>query len=387
MDVVALAQALIRCRTVTPSEGGALDLVATHLARLGFTVERPRFAQPDGVVVENLYARLGTSAPVIAFAGHVDVVPPGDVAAWTHGPFAADLGDDAAVHGRGAVDMKGSIAAFLAAIEEWQRARVVGAPGSLVVLLTCDEEGIATHGTRELVPWLAARGVTLDACLVGEPTSRAVVGDTLKVGRRGSFTAQLTVLGTQGHVAYPERADNPVHRLARIVAELVSQPLDRGTPEFEPSSLQVVSLDVGNRASNVIPARASALLNIRFNPLHTGASLEAWLRRMLDASGARYELAVSVAGEAFVTPRGPWLDVVGEAVRSVIGRLPDASTTGGTSDARFLTTLCPVVELGLVGDTMHRVDERVPVADLHRLVEIYVRVLERALPATPSAIG
>lgn len=386
MDVVALAQALIRCRTVTPSEGGALDLVATQLARLGFAVERPRFTQPDGVVVDNLYARFGTSAPVIAFAGHVDVVPPGDATAWAHEPFAADLGDDV-VYGRGAVDMKGSIAAFLAAVDEWQRARAKDTPGSLVVLLTCDEEGIATHGTRELVPWLTARGVTLDACLVGEPTSRAVVGDTLKVGRRGSFTAQLTVLGTQGHVAYPERADNPVHRLARIVADLVSQPLDRGTPEFEPSSLQVVSLDVGNRASNVIPARASALLNIRFNPLHTGASLEQWLRQRLDASGARYELSVSVAGEAFVTPRGPWLDVVGAAVQSVIGGLPEASTTGGTSDARFLTKLCPVVELGLVGDTMHRVDERVPVADLRRLVEIYVRVLERALPAKPGAIG
>lgn len=386
MDVVALAQALIRCRTVTPSEGGALDLVATQLARLGFAVERPRFTQPDGVVVDNLYARFGTSAPVIAFAGHVDVVPPGDATAWAHEPFAADLGDDV-VYGRGAVDMKGSIAAFLAAVDEWQRARAKDTPGSLVVLLTCDEEGIATHGTRKLVPWLTARGVTLDACLVGEPTSRAVVGDTLKVGRRGSFTAQLTVLGTQGHVAYPERADNPVHRLARIVADLVSQPLDRGTPEFEPSSLQVVSLDVGNRASNVIPARASALLNIRFNPLHTGASLEQWLRQRLDASGARYELSVSVAGEAFVTPRGPWLDVVGAAVQSVIGGLPEASTTGGTSDARFLTKLCPVVELGLVGDTMHRVDERVPVADLRRLVEIYVRVLERALPAKPGAIG
>ncbi len=372
IDPVELAQALIRRPSVTPLDAGAMDVAQRALEGLGFTCRRLRFGE-----IENLYARRGTSSPNLCFAGHTDVVAPGDEAAWRHGPFEG-LVDGGMLYGRGAADMKGGIAAFIAAASQILAA---GAPkGSLSLLITGDEEGVAVDGTRRVVETLLADGERIDHCVVGEPSSSAVLGDMVKIGRRGSLNAEITVDGRQGHVAYPHRALNPLPPLINLLARLQARPLDDGYPEFQSSNLEVTSVDVGNPTTNVIPARAAARLNIRFNPAHTGQTLSDWLMAECAAVQASFEgkvgLAVQVSGEAFLTEPGPFVDVIREACRQVLDREPELSTSGGTSDARFIRQLCPVVELGLVGASMHAVDEHTPVADLEVLAGLYRRLIE-----------
>ena len=371
MEPLALAQALIRCPSVTPADAGALDVAAAALAGLGFAVTRLAF---DGT--PNLFARIGAGAPHFCFAGHTDVVPPGD-AAWSSDPFGAEV-RDGALFGRGACDMKGAIAAFVAAAAGHL---AEGPPrGSISLLVTGDEEGPATGGAVRVLEWMAEHGHVPDFCLVGEPTNPARLGDAIKIGRRGSLNAAIAIHGIQGHAAYPARADNPVHRLVRALAALTAAPLDAGTEWFEPSSLQVTSVDVGNPATNVIPATARAQLNIRFNDRHTGASLEAWLRAAMAQHAERFTLEASVSGEPFLTTPGADVARLAAAVRSVTGREPRLDTGGGTSDARFIARHCPVAEFGLAGATMHQADENVPVADLLALTEIYRAVLRAFLP-------
>ncbi len=367
-DPVALAQALIRCPSVTPADAGALDVVAAAVAAMGFAVHRLDF---DGT--PNLFARRGDAAPHFCFAGHTDVVPPG--AAWSADPFGGEL-RDGMVYGRGACDMKGGIAAFLAAIPD---ENVDDNPGSISLLITGDEEGPATGGTVRVLEWMAAHGHVPDFCLVGEPTNPERLGEVIKIGRRGSLNARITVEGVQGHVAYPARADNPVHRLVHALAELTGAALDDGTDWFEPSSLQVTSVDVGNPAANVVPGAAVARLNIRFNDRHTGATLEAWLREALARHAERWTLDVRVSGEAFLTAPGPHTDRLARAVAQATGVQPRLDTGGGTSDARFIATYCPVAEFGLVGATMHMADERVPVADLRALTAAYAAIIRAFL--------
>ncbi len=368
LDPVSLAQALIRCASVTPADAGALHVVADAAERLGFTVHRLDF---DGT--PNLFARRGTAGPHFCFAGHTDVVPPG-TAPWAADPFGADLRDDA-LYGRGACDMKGAVAAFLAAVAE----QPPGA-GSVSLLITGDEEGPATGGTVRVLQWMAQHGHVPDFCLVGEPTNPAALGEVIKIGRRGSLNARIVVTGVQGHVAYPARVDNPVHRLVRALADIASARVDEGTDWFEPSTLQVTSVDVGNTATNLVPATASARLNIRFNDRHTGASLEAWLRTVLARHAAQFTLDVAVSGEAFLTTPGAETGRLAAAIQSVTGLSPRLDTGGGTSDARFIARYCPVAEFGLVGATMHMTDEHVPLADLRQLTDIYGAVLRAFVP-------
>jgi succinyl-diaminopimelate desuccinylase len=370
-DPLPLAQALIRCRSVTPADDGALAVVEAALAPLGFTCHRLDFS-----TTPNLYARRGTAAPHLMFAGHTDVVPPGQ-GPWTTDPFGAELRDDL-LFGRGATDMKGGVAAWVAAIAD-VLARRPDLPGSLSLLITGDEEGPALDGTVKVLAWMAERGEIPDCCLVGEPTSKVALGDTIKVGRRGSLNAAITVHGTQGHSAYPQRADNAVHRLVRVLHALTAEPLDRGTQFFEPSTLQVTSVDVGNPATNVIPGSATARLNIRFNELHTEASLTARLRAVLEGEAPRHELSISCSGESFLTRPGPFVDALVRAVRAECGRDPALDTGGGTSDARFVARHCPVAELGAVGATMHQADECTPVEELRALARLYARVIEEVV--------
>ena len=373
IDPVTLAQDLIRCPSVTPEDAGALGRLEAVLKDMGFTYHRLRFEEPGTEPVENLYARLSDRGPNFCFAGHTDVVPPGDQRSWSVSPFGGIVAAGR-LYGRGAVDMKGAIAAFVAAVSRHLEEK--GTPdGSISLLITGDEEGVAVNGTRKVLAWLKERGETLDACLVGEPTNPRALGDMIKIGRRGSLTGHLTVHGAQGHVAYPHLADNPLPRLVRMLASITDEPLDQGTEHFQPSTLALTTIDVGNAASNVIPAQGKATFNIRFNDAHTPASLEAWLRAKLDAVGGAYELRLHCSGDSFLTPPGPLTDLVAEAVERVTGRRPDHSTTGGTSDARFIKDFCPVVELGLVGQTMHKVDEHVALDDLHRLTDIYTEIL------------
>jgi succinyl-diaminopimelate desuccinylase len=370
-DPLPLAQALIRCRSVTPADDGAMAVLEAALRPLGFACHRLRFGE-----IENLFARRdgGAAGPYLCFAGHTDVVPVGDAAAWSADPFGAEV-RDGLLYGRGATDMKGAIAAFVAAAEGFLAARPEAA-GSVSLLITGDEEGPAVDGTARMLEWMAANGHVPDMCLVGEPTSRARLGDVIKIGRRGSLNAAITIHGTQGHVAYPQRADNPVHRLVRVLHGLTARPLDAGTEWFEPSSLQLTSVDVGNPATNVIPAVARARLNIRFNDRHTGESLAAMLRPALEAEGARFDLEVAVSGEAFLTQPGPFVEALRRAVRRATGGEAALDTGGGTSDARFIARYCPVAELGAVGATMHKVDECTPVEELRGLAALYRAVLE-----------
>lgn len=380
IDPIALTRALIRCPSVTPRDDGALAVIRAALEPLGFTCHDLRFSQPGTPDIDNLYARIGTRAPHFCFAGHSDVVPVGARDSWTVDPFAAEL-IDGFVYGRGAADMKGAIAAFCAAVERFIAMRGRDFPGSISLLITGDEEGPSINGTTKMLNWIAARGERIDACVVGEPTNQRTLGDMAKIGRRGSMNLLLDVQGQQGHVAYPHLADNPIHRLVRMLADLTGAPLDEGNAHFPPSSLQVTSIDVGNAATNVIPARARAMINIRFNDHHTAASLEASIRKRLDALGGHYALDVSVSGEAFLTPPGPLSDLISGAVESVTGKRPELSTTGGTSDARFIRAYAPVVEFGLVGLTMHKVDERAAVADIRALTAIYEAMLDRFFAA------
>ena len=374
-----LARALIRCESVTPADGGALDVLQGALQTLGFACHRLPFEEPGTAPVDNLYARRGDGRPNFCFAGHTDVVPTGDRAEWTREPFAAQV-DDGVLYGRGASDMKGAIAAFVAAVA---RFGIDGAGGgSISLLITGDEEGPAINGTRKVLDWLAGRGETLDACLVGEPTNPDEVGEMVKIGRRGSLNGTLRVTGRQGHVAYPLLADNPLPRLVTLLDALLALELDRGTDHFQPSRLELTSIDVGNEATNVIPGAAAARFNVRFNDRHTGASLERTIRTSLDATGEPYELATEVSGEAFVTPPGRLSTIIAESVAAVTGMTPTLSTTGGTSDARFIKDHCPVAEFGLIGRTMHRTDECVPVDAVERLADIYLGVLERYFAET-----
>ena len=383
-DPVALARALIRCPSVTPQEGGALALLARVLEVAGFRVHRVTFSDANTPDVENLYARIGTRGPHFAFAGHTDVVPPGDEAQWTHPPFGGDLVGDA-IFGRGAVDMKGAIACFIAAVLDHLAARDLDAPGSISLVITGDEEGPGVNGTQKLLRWAAERGESFDHCLVGEPTNPAALGDMIKIGRRGSLSGTLTVTGKQGHVAYPHLADNPIRYLVRIMSELMSDTLDYGTEHFDPSNLEFTSVDVGNRATNVIPAQASARFNIRFNDRHTQESLKGWIEaRAAQAAGNDVKCSFRYAdggSEAFLTRPGPFLDLVVQAVSEATGRKPALSTSGGTSDVRFIKDYCPVVEFGLVGQTMHAVDERVPLTDLETLTAAYRGILDRYFAA------
>ncbi len=379
-DPIAIAQELIRCRSVTPEEGGALRYLVKVLADAGFTVRRMTFTEPGTPDVDNLFAKVGAGAPHLVFAGHTDVVPPGDEAAWRHPPFAGEIADGV-LYGRGAVDMKGAIAAFIAAAIDYVRANDGRIRGSISLLLTGDEEGPSVNGTAKLLAWAAERGEKFDHCLLGEPTNPDNLGDAIKIGRRGSLSGTITVTGKQGHVAYPHLAKNPIHSLMRIMTELMSETLDHGTDHFDASNLEFTSVDVGNRATNVIPSQARARFNIRFNDRHTLQSLRSWLEMRCAKAAAANDVTCEVEyaqgnSEAFLTQPGPFVDIVRSAVRDVTGRQPALSTSGGTSDARFIKNYCPVLEFGLVGQTMHQVDERVPVADVTALTAIYRRVLE-----------
>ncbi len=373
IDAVELTRDLIRRPSVTPADAGAMDVVEQTLARLGFACRRMRFGE-----IENLYARYGTASPNLCFAGHTDVVPVGDAAAWTRDAFAAEVADGVLI-GRGAVDMKSAIAAFAAAAAEAIASGQV--TGSLSFLITGDEEGVATDGTVKVVEALKAEGEAIDHCIVGEPTSAETFGDMVKVGRRGSINAEIVVEGVQGHVAYPHRAANPARPLIRMLTALQDRKLDDGYPEFQPSNLEVTLIEMPNTATNVIPAVARARLNIRFNPNQPGRQLADWfdLEAWRAAAGFPGKVTVTsqISGEAFLTERGGFTDLVAQAVADVTGHAPELSTSGGTSDARFIRALCPVIEVGLVGKTMHQVDERAPVEEIRTLQRVYSRIIAR----------
>jgi succinyl-diaminopimelate desuccinylase len=383
-DALSIARDLVRCASVTPADAGALGVLEKILKGAGFEVHRLTFGEPGTADVENLYARIGKSAPHIAFAGHTDVVPPGEEAAWTHGAFSGDV-SDGFLYGRGAVDMKGGIACSVAAVLE-HLAEHGGKPsndgsGSISFLITGDEEDIAVNGTTKLLQWAAARGEKFDHCVLGEPSNVETLGDCIKIGRRGSLSGTLYVEGIQGHVAYPHRAANPVPDIARLIVALCDEPLDRGSAQFQASNLEFTSIDVGNSASNVIPAQARAKLNIRFNDLHTQDSLRELVeQRLIKASGNRIRARIAWEpsnANVFVTRPGAFTDLAVAAIEQITGRKPELSTSGGTSDARFIASYCPVIEFGLVGQTMHQIDERTPVADLEKLTQIYRQILKR----------
>jgi succinyl-diaminopimelate desuccinylase len=383
-DPVAIARDLLRCPSVTPAEGGALAYLETTLKTAGFAVHRMTFSEPGTADVENLYARIGTSAPHLMFAGHTDVVPPGDPKAWSHAPFSADIADGV-LYGRGAVDMKGAIACKIAATLDYLAANG-GKPqkngkGSISFLITGDEEGVAVNGSPKLLKWTAARGERFDHCVLGEPGNVAELGDTIKLGRRGSQNGVLVITGKQGHVAYPHRAENPVRGLVKLMSALMDEPLDAGSAKFDPSNLEFTSIDIGNPTVNLIPGEARARFNIRFNDCHSFASLRALVEQRAEKAAAgkvrwRIDWEPSNA-DVFYTEPSPFTDVVIGAVEEVTGRKPKLSTSGGTSDARFIKDYCPVVEFGLVGTTMHATDERVPVADLTQLTAVYRKILDR----------
>jgi succinyl-diaminopimelate desuccinylase len=379
-DPVAIARDLLRCRSITPAEGGALKFLEGTLKAAGFSVHRMTFSEPGADDVENLYARIGTAAPHLMFAGHTDVVPPGDEKAWQHPPFSGEVANSE-LYGRGAVDMKGGIACGVAAVLDHLAANSGKPKGSISFLITGDEEGIAVNGTPKLLQWAAARSEKFDHCILGEPSNVDALGDTIKIGRRGSLNGHLIVTGKQGHVAYPQRAENPIRALVTLVAALQAEPLDRGSALFPPSHLEFTSVDVGNKTVNLIPGEARARFNIRFNDKHTLDSLKALIeRRAAKVAAGKIKFAFqwepSNAGVFAVKP-GPFTDLVVDAIAKVTGRKPELSTSGGTSDARFITQYCPVVEFGLVGQTMHAIDERVPLADLHALTTVYRTIIDK----------
>jgi succinyl-diaminopimelate desuccinylase len=373
LDPVDLTARLIRCPSVTPEEGGAIALLAEVLTAGGF-----RCTRVDRGGIANLYARWGKPGAnrSFGFNGHTDVVPVGDAASWKHDPFGAEI-VDGVMFGRGACDMKSGVAAFVAAAVDF--VRDTPPDGAVILAITGDEEGEGKDGTVAILDWMAFNGERMTHCLVGEPTCPTEMGEMMKIGRRGSMTAQITAVGVQGHSAYPHRARNPLSALVKLLARLEAEPLDRGTPHFDPSTLAITTIDTGNTASNVIPARATAAVNIRFNDMHTGASLSEWLRGeaavVAEATGVEIDLRISISGESFLTPPGELSALVARAVEAETGRKPVASTSGGTSDARFVKDHCPVIEFGLVGKTMHQVDERVEVAHVHQLKAIYGRIL------------
>jgi len=379
-DPVALARDLLRCPSVTPAEGGALALLEGVLKGAGFAVHRVTFAEPGTAPVENLFARIGSEKPHIGFAGHTDVVPPGDAARWSHPPFGGDIAGDV-LYGRGAVDMKGAVACAVAASLDHLAARGGRPKGSISFLITGDEESIAVNGTIKLLQWAAERGERFDHCILGEPSNASSVGDTIKVGRRGSLNGTLVITGKQGHVAYPQLADNPVRGLVALMSALMAAPLDHGSAHFDASNLEFTSIDIGNAVVNLIPGEARARFNIRFNDCHSQTSLRTLIER-LAADAARERVKWRIEWEpsnadVFFTRPSPFLDLVVAAIKEVTGQAPKLSTTGGTSDARFIKDYCPVLEFGLVGATMHQVDERTAVADLATLTAVYRKILER----------
>src|ERR1700726_3573758 len=383
-DALDIAQHLIRCPSVTPADAGALGVLENLLKANGFAVHRVTFSEPGTPDVDNLYARIGSEAPHISFAGHTDVVPPGDESAWSHGAFSGEV-KDGFLYGRGAVDMKGGIACSVAAVLDYLAAHG-GKPredgkGSISFLITGDEEDISVNGTIKLLQWVAARGEKLDHCVLGEPSNVETLGDCIKVGRRGSMSGTLYVDGVQGHVASPHRAANPVPDIAGLVVALSQEPLDHGSAQFQASNLEFTSIDVGNTAGNVIPAQARAKFNIRFNDPHTQESLRTLVeQRLTTAAGNRIRARIvwePSNSNVFVTKPGAFTDLAVASIEEVTGRKPEFSTSGGTSDARFISSYCPVIEFGLVGQTMHQIDECTPVSDLERLTRIYRGVLDR----------
>ena len=388
LDPVALTQALIRCPSVTPAEGGALSLLADILAKAGFEVHRPVFSEPGTPDIENLYARYGEGAPCLVFAGHTDVVPVGDEARWTLPPFSGEI-RDGVLYGRGACDMKAGVAASVAAAVNHIAAHGLK-NGSIAFLITGDEEGPAINGTVKLLDWAKARGEVFTACVLGEPTNPAALGDMLKIGRRGSLTGRLTVTGKQGHVGYPHLAQNPLPSMVALLAALKATPLDQGTEFFDASNLEVTTVDTGNPATNVIPAACRATFNIRFNDLWTPQTLADEIRRRLNRAGADAAFDITfdpTNSVAFLTKPGPFVELVRGAVAAETGREPKLSTTGGTSDARFIKNYCEVVEFGVVGQTMHGIDECVAVSDITGLTAIYERVIAGFFAAPPASAG
>lgn len=383
-DALSIARDLIRCPSVTPADAGALGVLEKALNAAGFTCHRVTFSEEGTADVDNLYARIGTEGPHISFAGHTDVVPPGDESAWSVGAFSGEV-KDGFLHGRGAVDMKGGIACSVAAVLEHLAAND-GKPradgtGSISFLITGDEEDVSINGTIKLLKWAAERGETFDHCVLGEPSNVETLGDTIKVGRRGSQSGTLYVDGVQGHVAYPDRAANPVPDIARLIVAISDEPLDHGSAQFQASNLEFTSVDVGNKANNVIPGEARAKFNIRYNDNHTQASLRELVEtRLTKACGNRIKARIvwePSNSNVFVTKPGPFTDLAVSAIEEVTGRKPELSTSGGTSDARFISSYCPVIEFGLVGQTMHQVNERVPVKDLEKLTQVYRGILTR----------
>jgi len=373
IDPIQLTADLIRCPSVTPNEGGAITLLQDLLTQHGFTCTR---IERGGI--SNLFARwgAGNNGRSFGFNGHTDVVPIGDAAAWTVDPFGAEI-KDGFMYGRGATDMKSGVAAFVAAAIDF--VRDTPPDGSIVITITGDEEGDALDGTTAILDWMRANGETMDHCLVGEPTSPDTMGQMMKIGRRGSMSAHFTINGVQGHSAYPHRANNPLTAMVRLMDRLASHELDQGTEHFDQSTLAITTIDTGNPAGNVIPAQCSANVNIRFNDAHTGADLTAWLQseadKVIAETGVSIAMKVKISGESFITPPGELSTLIANAVQAELGVTPEMSTTGGTSDARFVKDLCPVTEFGLVGKTMHSVDERVEVAQITQLKSIYMRIL------------
>jgi succinyl-diaminopimelate desuccinylase len=379
-DALSLTRDLVRCPSVTPADAGALGVLQATLSAAGFTVQRVTFSEPGTPDIDNLYARIGTGAPHITFAGHTDVVPPGDETAWSLQPFAGEV-KNGFLYGRGAVDMKGGIACAVAAALDYLKANGGKPKGSISFLITGDEESVAVNGTIKLLKWAAERGEKFDHCILGEPSNVQELGDCIKIGRRGSQNAVLIVDGTQGHVAYPQRADNPIRGIVKLIAALNAEPLDAGTEHFQPSNLEFTSVDVGNETVNLIPGQVRARFNIRYNDCHTNASLRALVeQRVAKAAGEKIRWRIDWAlsnVEVFRTAPGPFTDLVVAAIEQVTGRRPDLNTLGGTSDARFIAQYCPVIEFGLVGQTMHAIDERVALVDLDRLTKIYRLALDK----------
>jgi succinyl-diaminopimelate desuccinylase len=379
-DALSIARDLVRCPSVTPADAGALGVLEERLKAAGFETHRVTFSEPGAADIDNLYARIGTSAPHIAFAGHTDVVPPGDETAWTHGAFSGEV-KDGFLYGRGAVDMKGGIACSVAAVLDYLNDHDGRPKGSISFLITGDEESVAVNGTVKLLQWVAASGEKFDHCVVGEPSNVETLGDCIKVGRRGSQSGTLYVDGVQGHVAYPHRASNPVPDISRLIVAIADEPLDHGSAQFQASNLEFTSVDVGNPAGNVIPGQARAKFNIRFNDHHTQETLKALVEaRLAKAAGNRIRARIvwePSNANVFVTKPGAFTDLAVAAIEEVTGRKPELSTSGGTSDARFIASYCPVIEFGLVGQTMHQIDERTPVSDLEQLTKIYRGLLGR----------
>ena len=374
LDPIKLTQALIQCPSVTPVDKGALGVLEAALRPLGFSCHRLAFSQDGTPDVDNLYARLGTSGPNLCFAGHTDVVPVGDEAAWTYPPFGAQI-HDKILYGRGAVDMKAAIACFASACARYLDENGETFGGSISFLITGDEEGPAINGTVKMLDWMVEQGETINACIVGEPTNTDTLGETIKIGRRGSLTGYITQHGSQGHVAYPQHADNPVPKLVKLLSALSSQPLDDGTEHFQPSNLEITTVDVGNSATNVIPNSARAVFNVRFNDTYTPDTLKALLIERLNAAGDNFDLDIKVSGDSFLTPPGLLSDVMSRAVTKITGLSPQLSTSGGTSDARFIKDHAAVAEFGLMNTTAHKVDECARVDDIENLAAIYYQMI------------